>query len=236
MTAVTDWTHRPALRRFWLAGAPLSVVAGLMAAANVFVVFAVYQVGFCLLLPALVNVGGRGFSPAEHLAHLGLGRKAARRGLWLGLGLGGLFAAAILGVFHWLGHLFLADHDVPGTLAAWGVTRSNLPLVLWFMTLVNGPAEEMYWRGFVQQEIGGDRPGFGPILLISLFYASYHGLTVHLLVGALPVSILFLAAVGAAGSLWGWMRARTGSLWPAVISHTAATGAYLAVAGPLFET
>jgi membrane protease YdiL (CAAX protease family) len=146
-----------------------------------------------------------------------------------------LFAAVILGSFHWFGHLFLANHDVPGALAAWGVTRGNLPLVLWFMTLVNGPAEEMYWRGFVLREVGGLRPGFGPILLVALFYASYHGLTVHLLVGALPVAVLFMAAVVAAGLFWGWLRARTGSLWPALISHTAATGAYLAVAGPLLE-
>ena len=55
-----------------------------------------------------------------------------------------------------------------------------------------------------------------------VFYASYHGLTVYLLVGDLPVALLFLVIITSAGFCWGWVREKTGSVWPALLSHAGA--------------
>ena len=146
---------------FWLVGAPATVVFSWLWSHHILTVFALYQLGFCLVLPAVCNLARRNFSLKEHLEYLGLLGPGGIRVVVLSLVLGAFSALAVLASFHFFGHVFLARHDVPGTLASWGVTRSTLPLVFWFMTLVSGPAEEIYWRGFVHRswcpKVGGGR-------------------------------------------------------------------------------
>jgi membrane protease YdiL (CAAX protease family) len=48
-----------------------------------------------------------------------------------------------------------------------------------------------------------------------------------------PVAVLFMAAIFAAGFGWGWLREKTGSVWPALLSHAGATVGYMIVAPPL---
>ena len=55
---------------FWLLGAPLAVVACLLMARNVFAVFAIYHLGFCLVLPAAKNFLRRRFTVRDHLEFL----------------------------------------------------------------------------------------------------------------------------------------------------------------------
>jgi membrane protease YdiL (CAAX protease family) len=202
---------------------------------NVFAVFAVYHLGFCLLLPALRNLLLRKGSWQAHLESLGLTGPGTRRGLLLGLGLGTVLAAGTLLAFRLFGDKFLAAQNVPEVLAGWGVIRTNLAIMFWFMTLANGPAEELYWRGFVHTELVGCRPRWWAILLPAACYASYHGVTVYLLVANLPVALLFMTAILAAGVFWGWLREKTGSVWPALLSHAGATAAYMIVARPLLD-
>lgn len=220
---------------FWLLGAPATVVGLLFWWHNVFAVFAVYQIGFCLLLPAVCNILIRRFSLAAHLEFLGLTGPGTSRGLLLGLGLGGALGGGTILMFQWFGGFFLADQDIPTVMAGWGVTRANLALLFWFMTLVNAPAEELYWRGFVHTELAENRPRRATILLIAACYASYHGVTVYLLVPNFPAAMLFMTAILAAGCFWGWLREKTGSVWPALISHAGAAGAYMVVARPMME-
>lgn len=219
----------------WLLGAPAAVVGLLILWHNVFAVFAVYQLGFCLLLPAVRNILVRRFSLAAHLEFLGLTGPGTSKALLLGLGLGGALGGGTILVFQWFGDFFLADQDIPTIMAGWGVTRANLPLLFWFMTMVNAPAEELYWRGFVHTELAGRRPRRTTILLIAACYASYHGVTVYLLVPNLPAALLFMIAILAAGCFWGWLREKTGSVWPALLSHAGAVAAYMVVARPLLE-
>ena len=110
-----------------------------------------------------------------------------------------------------------------------------MTLLFWFMTLVNGPAEELYWRGFVHTEMSDRRPRLSTILLIAASYASYHGVTVYVLAANLPVALLFMAAIFAAGWGWGWLREKTGSVWPALLGHAGAAAAYMIVARPLMD-
>ena len=235
MKPVATGTGWPPGWWFWLLGAPAAVVGGLLLVKNLLVVFAVYQLGFCLVLPAIRNLALRGSGLGQHLDHLGLGGPGTGRNILLGLALGAVFAAGTLGAFRWFGDLFLAGHDVPAVLSAWGVDRSNVRLVFWFMVLANGAVEELYWRGFVHTELARCRPRPFVVLLTAACYASYHGVTVLLLVGDPAVALLFMAAIFGAGVFWGWLRERTGSVWPALLSHAAAAAAYMTVARPLLD-
>jgi len=218
---------------FWLLGPPVVVVTILLLGRNVFAVFAVYHLGFCLFLPAGKNILRRGLTFSNHLAFLGLTGPGTARGLAVGLGLGVLLGAGTLLAFGLFGEFFLAGHNVPEVLGQWGVNKNNLPLLFWFMTLVNGPAEELYWRGFLHRETSNRRPRGSTILLMAACYASYHGVTVFLLVADLPVALLFMAAIFVAGTGWGWLREKTGSVWPALLGHAGATVGYMIVAAPL---
>jgi len=220
---------------FWLLGAPLVVVACLLVARNVFTIFAAYHLGYCLVLPAAINVLRRRFTIEDHLEFLGLTGPGTVRGLLLGLGLGAILAGGTILAFHLFGGIFLVDQNVPEILDRWGVDQGNMSLLFWFMTLVNGPAEELYWRGFVHGEMSDRKPRTSTIFLIAACYASYHGVTVFLLVANLPVALLFMAAIFAAGCGWGWLREKTGSVWPALLGHAGAAGAYMIVARPLLD-
>lgn len=219
----------------WLLGAPSVVIGCLLLWHDVLAVFAIYHLGICLLLPAAQNILSRRHSLATHLESLGLTGQGTLKGLLTGLGLGIFLAGITILAFRWLGDVFLADQNIPKVLADWGMTGTRLPLVFWFMVLVNAPAEELYWRGFIHTELQDHQPRSATILLIAACYASYHGVTVYLLVANLPVALLFMAAILAAGFAWGWLREKTGSIWPALLGHAGASAAYMIVARPLME-
>jgi membrane protease YdiL (CAAX protease family) len=218
---------------FWLLGPPAMVVAIILLGQNVFAVFGAYHLGFCLILPAVQNILRRDLTFSQHLAFLGLTGPGTVRALVLGLGLGVLLGAGTILAFSLFGEFFLAGHNVPEVLGQWGVNQNNLFLLVGFMTLVNGPAEELYWRGFLHRETSDRRPRGTTIFLMAACYASYHGVTVFLLVADPAVALVFMAAIFAAGLGWGWLREKTGSVWPALLSHAGATVGYMIVAPPL---
>lgn len=207
-----------------------------MFARNVFAVFAIYHLGFCLLLPAAKNFLHRRFTISDHLEYVGLTGPGTMRGVLLGLGLGVILAGGTILAFRLFGGVFLADQNIPEILGRWGVDQGNMPLMFWFMVLVNGPAEELYWRGFVYGEMSDGKPRTATILLTSACYASYHGVTVFLLNPNVPVAVLFMVFIFAAAFGWGWLREKTGSVWPALLAHAGATAAYMVVARPLLES
>ena len=216
----------------WLVGAPLAVVLPLVLWNDVFAVFGLYHLGFCLVLPLLVNLGGRRFSWRDHLDYLGLTGTGLRRNIALGLGLATLLGGGTLLAFEILGDRLLAGQNIAATLADWGAGPARIPALFWFMVLVNGPAEELYWRGFVHRELDVEARPFPRIAVISAGYASYHAVTVYLLVGSAVVAGLFLAAIWVAGLGWGWLRWRTGSVWPPLLAHAGAVLGYMLVARP----
>jgi membrane protease YdiL (CAAX protease family) len=78
-------------------------------------------------------------------------------------------------------------------------------LFLWI-----GPAEEVFWRGFIQHRLSkrfGEIRGY---LVSSLIYAGVHIWAFNLM--------LFLAAL-ICGLFWGALFKRYRSVWPGLISH-----------------
>jgi len=219
-------------RLFFLIGPPFAVVLPLLLLHDLFAVFACYHLGFCLVLPLAVDLGARRWTLRRHLAALGLAGPGTGRGLALGLALGTALASAILLVFAALGDAFLGAQRIGSALAALGAGPGRQAAVFWFMVLVNGPAEELYWRGFVHHELVGGRAPGRTILLIAACYASYHPVPGHLLNDRWWVTALFLVFIWLAGAFWGWLRLRTGSVWPPLLGHAGAVVGYMIVAKP----
>jgi membrane protease YdiL (CAAX protease family) len=109
----------------------------------------------------------------------------------------------------------------------------DVSLVFWFMALVNGPAEELYWRGFVHTELADDPGRLRILVLTAACYAAYHGVTVFLLLSSWLWSGAILALIWSAGLFWGRLRETTGSVWPPLLAHTGAAAAYMIAARPL---
>jgi len=75
-----------------------------------------------------------------------------------------------------------------------------------------GPAEEFFWRGFIQRRLGkkyGDKTG---LLLAAFFYAAGH---------IWSFNFMLILTAGICGLFWGYIFNRCKSLWPVVISHAA---------------
>jgi membrane protease YdiL (CAAX protease family) len=212
--------------------APLLVVVLLAAGAGIAAVFGVYQLGICLLLPAVVNVGVRRRGWRAHLRHLGLAGPGTGRAVAGGLALAALCGTGVLAFFAWWGTPRLVAGDVVAALAAWGLGPQHLAGLTALLALVGGPAEELFWRGFCATELAA-APRRWRLLLPSLLYASYHAYTLHALAPQPALAAAALAGVAGAGVGWAWLRERTGSVWPALLSHGTAAAAYTLVAARL---
>ena len=188
---------------------------------NVWATFLLYHLGICVVIPLLV--AGRGYAGV-----VGLSGGRTRDGVRAGLILGASMAAAQVAALLWGADIFFADERVVESLNAWGAGPEQAGPLLLIMLVLNGPAEELYWRGFVHGRLGGlaRRPA---VALAALAYASYHGVTIGALFGSLPLAILFTTLVWGAGCLWGWLRERYGNVWPALLSHGGATVGYMFV-------
>lgn len=126
----------------------------------------------------------------------------------------GLMSAAVLYLVFFIGNA-IAEWMLPFAkeqVASIYVSRDAasfwmIGLLLFF---VIGPAEEVFWRGFVQRRLSagfGDNAGF---FLATIIYAGVHIWSFNLmLVGAALVC----------GVFWGLMYGRFRSVWPGLISH-----------------
>ncbi|MBN1359809.1 MAG: CPBP family intramembrane metalloprotease [Sedimentisphaerales bacterium] len=73
-----------------------------------------------------------------------------------------------------------------------------------------GPAEEIFWRGFVQERFSERSGPFAALVLASAIYTLVH---------LWSFNLMLLAAAGICGVFWGAMFYRFRSVWPGLISH-----------------
>jgi membrane protease YdiL (CAAX protease family) len=216
-------------RDHWFAAlAPLTVVVALEVLHSAFVVFAVYHVGLCLVLPAWLTRRAGG-SWRQHLRTLGLldappGRTWPRAAALTVLGAAA--AVAVVLAWSWLPGLFPDRERIAAALATWGVGAAGTAPLLLLIAVLNGPAEEAFWRGWLERRPA--RSSLGPGLRAVLF-TSYHVTTVGALAPDFAAASAMLAIVLLAAVAWTWSRRRWGTLWPAVAMHTGATLGYVAV-------
>lgn len=83
-------------------------------------------------------------------------------------------------------------------------------IIALLLAFIIGPAEEVFWRGFVQDTLAekfGDNKGW---IIASLIYGGVHIFAMNFM--------LFMAAL-ICGLFWGWVFKKYKSVWPGIISH-----------------
>ena len=217
--------------------APLAVIVSIAYLNSVLWTFAIYQVFFCLVAPAVESrLNGRGWR--EHAVLVGLRRRktddgsASSRRVILAIALG-LITMLVTGGFLVITRdRFLNPGRLESTLAGWGVSSEQVLIVLAIMAVLDPAAEELFWRGYFPGRVELAIPSSPAALTVGLpaaLYASYHAATIGRLVGDTSGVVVMTGGVLGAGLAWGWLRQRTHSVWPALLSHTGAVIAYLAV-------
>ncbi len=208
---------------------PAVVVVTLLGLHSVWATFLTYHLGICVLGPLLAVVVFGRRSWHEYTEEVGLSGGRRRDGIRMGLLLGATMAGAQIAALVWGEEIFFADERVIESLTSWGAGPAQAGPLLLIMLVLNGPAEELYWRGYVHHRLGGLADRRLAVAIAAAAYASYHGVTIYALFGSLPVAALFLAVVFGAGCFWGWLRERYGNTWPALLSHGGATLGYMFV-------
>ena len=126
----------------------------------------------------------------------------------------GLLAAAFLYAVFYVGH-FLSARILPfaaGQVSSiYDIRQGVDPWVIGLLLLlIIGPAEEIFWRGFVQRRLCGR---YGLLLGFVLSAAIYA------LVHIWSFNFMLIAGRSVCGGFWGLMFMATGRLWPCIISH-----------------
>lgn len=216
--------HNPSRLLSGLA-APLLVAAGLVLLRSAPFVFVAYHLLLCLLVPALLSRRA-GLGLVAHARSLGLGRRGLQAGLLLGLGSALVPPLA----FAFAPSLFPDGERLRGVLVDWGLPPAAPAFFLFFMAIFNGPAEELFWRGWLLRE---PLPGRTARAVLALLFTSYHALTIGRLAPGPAAAALLVAGTLLAALAWTWMRARWQSVWPPLCSHTGVTCGYLYVCARL---
>lgn len=206
--------------------APLSVLFGLQVLHSVWWTFLLYHVVFCLVFPALES-HGRGLNWPKHADLMGL-----RGGIPYTAAIWGVITALItFCVLLLLRDALIPLKQIEITLVAWSVQPEQSAQMLLLMVLLNAPAEELFWRGYLPGRVALAYPKIKfvrpTVLVISaLMYTSYHAATVGQLVDHKVGPVAMVTGILGAGLFWGWLRWRTGSIWAPLLSHLGAVMAY----------
>lgn len=186
-----------------------------------------YQVAFSLVLAAvfwylifrvqLFNFWLSMAIAAPVLAALSVffqGPPVAKKDFHLNSFLVGVAAALVLYFLFWLGYTvsqWLFSFAQGQVHSIYDIRTEGQPLLIALVLLfITSPAEEIFWRGFIQKwamDRFGELPGW---LLGSLVYSA-----VHISSG----NFMLVMAALVAGLFWGWLYQRTGNLAPCIISH-----------------
>ena len=126
----------------------------------------------------------------------------------------GIISAAILYLVFYTGNIVsklilpFAEKQITGVYS--NKSMLNPVIIGLLLVFIIGPAEEVFWRGFVQDTLAekfGDNAGW---IIASLIYAGVHIVALNFM--------LFMAAL-ICGFFWGWIFKKYKSVWPGIISH-----------------
>jgi membrane protease YdiL (CAAX protease family) len=127
----------------------------------------------------------------------------------------GLLSAAALYLIFWAGNtaatllLSFAGQQVEGVYdKGAGTPMWVIALLLFFIT---GPAEEFYWRGYLQKNLMARLGQWQGWLLATVIYAGVH---------IWSFNFMLIGAAFVAGGFWGIMYWRFKNLAPVIISHS----------------
>jgi len=126
----------------------------------------------------------------------------------------GIITAAILYSIFYFGRIILLEVSPSGQEEIgliYATRKQASPLIIGSILLfLIGPAEEIFWRGYVQQHLGqrlGKKNGFW---IATLIYTLVH-------IWSFNLTLLMASLV--CGLFWGWIFLKNERLWPGIISH-----------------
>jgi membrane protease YdiL (CAAX protease family) len=126
----------------------------------------------------------------------------------------GLASAFLLYAVFWIGHFIstrifpFADDQINSIYAI--RSEQNLWVIALLLAFVIAPAEEIFWRGFLQRRLSHRYGVIFGFILATLGYVLVH---------VWSFNFMLIAAAAICGGFWGLLFAFTRSLWPAIISH-----------------
>jgi len=131
------------------------------------------------------------------------------RHLWVGV----LSALLLYGIF-WVGKpaANLLFSFAPGQIESVYASKTQLDAV-WIgllLLFLMGPAEEIYWHGFVQRRLTGRYGATSGVLATAVVYTLVH---------VVSLNFMLVAAAGVCGLYWGLLFQREKNLIPLIISH-----------------
>lgn len=136
-----------------------------------------------------------------------------RAGLAWKIGLGLASAALLYGLF-WIGNQAarcLFDFAAGGIDAVYGLKAgASVWRVGLLIGLLIGPAEEVFWRGFLQRRLATRHGRWLGLVLATSLYTGMH-------IGS--GNLMLIAAAGVCGLFWGLMWLRFESLGLNIVSH-----------------
>lgn len=126
----------------------------------------------------------------------------------------GLLSAALLYAVFYSGNIAATTilPDAGSQIAGIYSTREEAPpwVIGLLLLLLIGPAEELFWRNYVQRVLG-ER--------LSPVWAFLIAAGVYTLVHIWSFNLLLLGAAAVCGLFWGAMYWRYRSVWPGLVSH-----------------
>jgi len=132
------------------------------------------------------------------------------RHLWVGIG----SALLLYGIF-WIGKgvANLLFSFATGQIASIYATKTQLDTLLigLFLMFLMGPAEEIFWHGFVQRRLVERYGATAGVLGTVAVYALVH---------AGSLNLMLVLAAGVCGLFWGLLYQREQNLIPLIISHS----------------
>ena len=132
------------------------------------------------------------------------------RYLWLGP----LSAILLYGIF-WLGKecstfLFpFASKQISNVYL--NKAQLDVRAIGFLLFFIMGPAEEIYWHGFVQRSLSQQYGSWKGLFLTTAIYSLVH---------IFALNFMLLVAAAVCGFFWGWLYQREQSLIPVILSHS----------------
>lgn len=208
--------------------ASLSVIIPLTVFNNLLLVFIIYYLVICLTVPLIDLLIVKRLSFSESLQYLGFANDNKGKSVAIGLLHGIAILAFTIGGF-FIFYDFFISGNIAMTLRSWGVGYEAKWLIFLLMILFNGIIEEVFWRGYLYEKFRDSFNRWFVIIVVSLFYMSYHLATVLTFFSVSYMSILMVLFILIAGLFWGLMRYYLKNIWASVLGHTFATIGYMVI-------
>ncbi len=187
------------------------VALAAVAAALWLVLFSPWTAGALNFWLAMALAAGALAGAALYLARRDLGRLFEFRAVYVWIGLA---SAVVLYLVFFVGAYVstnLLTFAAPQITDVYSTRAQAAPWVIALLLLVwVGPAEEIFWRGFLQDRVAaryGEATGY---VAASLIYAGVH---------IWAFNLVLLGAALICGAFWGAMYWKYRSVWPGLISH-----------------